>query len=352
MADQTQILIVLIAGIGDMILATQSIRAIRNAYPDAKIHILTSTESLPVAKNCRYINQVWCFPVRELQNNKYMIIAIFKLLFSLRKIHFNILVNFYRIHTYFGAFKMGLLSLLLKADNKTGHDNKGFGFFIDKKVPQNNFRDKHFADAMLSVAELAGGIPDTEGIEISCDIPENNWGALLNNQKENKPLLKIAINPGGARKNRRWSTKKYARTANLLADKFDADLFILGGPGEEKIAEEVQSEVKRNTVNLAGKLSINDLVWVISRMDLLITNDSAPMHIAAAVKTPVTAVFGPENPLLFGPYTSPELYRVVSSSVDCRPCRKKNCKNPDCLDLITPAQVFDKCVELLEINSE
>jgi ADP-heptose:LPS heptosyltransferase len=72
------------------------------------------------------------------------------------------------------------------------------------------------------------------------------------------------------------------------------------------------------------------------------------MHIAAATKTPIVAIFGPEDPKLFGPYTTPDLYRIVYKPMHCRPCDKKNCKSPLCLDQITPDDVLTACVELLQ----
>jgi ADP-heptose:LPS heptosyltransferase len=100
-------------------------------------------------------------------------------------------------------------------------------------------------------------------------------------------------------------------------------------------------------LNLAGKTSVDDLPYIMSRMDLLITNDSGPMHIAAATKTPLVALFGPEDPLLFGPYTSPELYRVIHKAVSCWPCGDKKCRSQSCLDLITAEDVLAACRELL-----
>ena len=106
--------------------------------------------------------------------------------------------------------------------------------------------------------------------------------------------------------------------------------------------------MRNKAIDLSGQLTLNDLVYIIDQMDLLVTNDSAPMHIAAAVKTPVVAIFGPEDLRLFGPYTTPDLYRIVFKDVDCRPCKKKDCKRPLCLDQITPEEVFEKCVEILK----
>jgi len=339
------ILVVLIAGIGDLILASRSIRAIRNRFQDAKIHLLTSTEAFPIAKSYPYIDHTWAFPIRELRKSKTYIFDILRLVRELRKIDFDIVVNLYRIFSSGGAIKLGLLFILLKSYVKIGHDNKGFGLFINRKVPPGTLKDRHFADAIMEIAQEAGGIPDDKGIEVFwSQEAESKWQHLF----ADPDIMRVAINPGGERANRRWNPDHYALVTDNLIDRFNARIFILGGPGEEKIAEEILIKMRNKAIDLSGQLTLNDLVYIIDQMDLLVTNDSAPMHIAAAVKTPVVAIFGPEDLRLFGPYTTPDLYRIVFKDVDCRPCKKKDCKRPLCLDQITPEEVFEKCVEILK----
>ena len=341
------ILIILIAGIGDLILASKSFRAIKNGNPNADIHLLTSTEAFPIARNFPYIDRVWAFPIRELRERKAYIFDVLRLVRELRKIDFNLIVNLYRIFSWRGAIRLGLLFLHLKAQSKVGQGYKGFGLFIDRKAPPGIFRDHHMADAMEEIALLAGGIRDDKGVEVYWDrTVQNKWDYLFSSQNRGKTKL-IGINPGGARYNRRWEPKRYAWVAEQLNEQYCAEIVLLGGPGEENLAAEIQKNMKRAATNLAGKLTLNDLVYIISRLDLLLTNDSGPMHIAAAIKTPVVAIFGPEDPRFFGPYTSHDLYRLLYKDIDCQPCKKKDCKRPLCLDQITPEEVFEKCVEIV-----
>ena len=163
------ILIVLVAGIGDLILASKSIRAIKNGYPDADIHLLTNSEAVPVAQNYRYVDYVWSFPIREMRKDKLHFLDIMKLALDLRKRKFDSAINLYIVGSWLGAIKMGFLFFLLGAKERMGHDSKGFGLFIDKKVPADAFQNRHFADAMLDIALLAGGVPDTKSIEIFWD---------------------------------------------------------------------------------------------------------------------------------------------------------------------------------------
>ena len=101
-------------------------------------------------------------------------------------------------------------------------------------------------------------------------------------------------------------------------------------------------------MNLAGRLSLEELPYAISRCDLLVTNDSGPMHVAAAMQVPVVAVCGPTDSRVFGPYTAPERHRLIQKAVRCRPCSKNDCPDPKCLTAISPEDVITAAGELLD----
>jgi ADP-heptose:LPS heptosyltransferase len=166
--DKTRpsILIVLIAGIGDMVLGSAGIRAVRNGYPNAEIHLLTSTEAASLAVNYTYIDYVHAFPIRELRKDKKYLFDIIRIIRDLRMTRFDLVLNLYRVGSLSGAVKMGLLFSMFKAKAKLGHDKYGFGLFLTKKVPAATFEGRHAADAMMEVAYRAGGIPDEKGIEV------------------------------------------------------------------------------------------------------------------------------------------------------------------------------------------
>ena len=348
-AERKNILIVVIAGIGDLILASKSIRALRNGHPDARMNLLTTTEAADLARYCPYLDKVWNFPARELRKDKKEIFRLPKLIQKLRKTDFHLVVNLYRAVSVVGALKMGVLFSALGGAQKVGHDHKGFGFFLDAKAPAGTFQNRHVVDAMVEIAELAGGMPDQEGIDIFWDgSREKEWDHLFRDKKG--PV--IGINPGSDIPSKRWRPENYARVADGLAGQFDGQIILLGGPGEEGIAGEIRKNMTREAINLAGKVTLNDLVGIINRLDLLVTNDSGPMHIGAATRTPLVAVFGPEDPKLFGPYASPDLFRVLYKEVACRPCAMKRCNNPICLDSIAPEEVLESCIQLLRSRKE
>ncbi len=348
-APQT-ILLIIIAGIGDFVMATKAIRAVRNGYPDAEIHVLASSEGAAIAQRHPGVDRVWAFPIREMRSDRFQIRTIIRLLRQLRRTRYDIAVNLFRVGSWAGSVKMGVFFSCLRARIKIGHASGPLRFFLDERLAPDAFTGKHVVDAMTDIAVAIGGRSDSGGLELSCrDESSGKWDAMFAPSIKDPQRLVIGINPGGDRPNRRWPATRFAMTAGALAARCGARLIIFGGPGEESIAQEIQDALNGAALNLAGRLNLRDLPFFISRCDLLITNDSGPMHMAAALKTPVVALFGPEIAEILRPYTSPDLYRVIQKPVECRPCNQSTCRTGLCLEAISPAEVVERSLELLNV---
>ncbi len=343
-----KILIVLIAGIGDVVLASPGIRALRNGHPDAEIHLLTSAEAAPLAVSCPYIDHVYSFPIRQMRKSKKFLFEMIEIAMVLRKIPFTAIVNLYQVCSFAGAAKMGLLFCLLRGESKFGHDRYGFGMFLDQGVAADAFTGRHVVEAMVDIAALAGGMPDQRGTEVFWnEETKAKWKDFFS---ETTGEIVVGINPGGDRENRRWRPDRFAGVAVQMVERYNARIVLLGGPTERHIAADIAGRIKYDVSDLSGKIQIEELPYVISRFDLLITNDSGPMHIAAATKTPLVVLFGPEDPTLFGPYTKPELCRVIYKGGPGLIGRKKNKAGISLLDRITPEDVFAASIELLGLR--
>ncbi len=342
-----RILIILIAGIGDLILASKAIRSIFNTGKGCvTISLLTSSEGALIAKAYPYFEKVYAFPIRELRTDKKRFLDIIELVKTLHRKEFDQIVNLYRISTRTGALKMGFLFSLLNAKVKIGHDRYGFGHFLTDVVPASTFEGRHVVDAMQEIALKTGAVLDDRGIEIfwNPDIAAK-WECIFAGLPG---TILIGINPGGDRANRRWAPERFARVATKLIERFNAQIILLGGPAERNIASAIESGIQSDVLNLSGSIPLDELPYIIGRLDLLLTNDSGPMHIAAATQTPLVALFGPEDPRLFGPYTTQDRYRVIQKEVPCRPCREKNCVRPLCLDRISTDEVLMAAIDLLK----
>jgi heptosyltransferase-2 len=159
---------------------------------------------------------------------------------------------------------------------------------------------------------------------------------------ENKTF---GINPGATYGSaKRWYPKEFAQVANHLG-KF-GDVIIFGGPGEEIIANDIEKDLTiTNYQNLAGKLTIKELCEYIGGLDGFITNDSGPMHIAAAYDIPIIAIFGPTDYTETSPWS--DKYKIVTKNLDCAPCKKRECPlgTHECMKSITANDVIKEIDE-------
>lgn len=161
----------------------------------------------------------------------------------------------------------------------------------------------------------------------------------------------IGINPGAAYgEAKRWYPERFVEVGKALAEQYDILLF--GGPKEINIANEIETKLKlqnvHNVKNLAGKTSVEELKNFIAGLRLFITNDSGPMHIAAAAQTPTVAIFGPTDHLETCQWANSKS-RIVRKPMACSPCKKRSCplKHHECMKLITSADVLKAVHEII-----
>ena len=172
--------------------------------------------------------------------------------------------------------------------------------------------------------------------------------SLLNSQKK-----LLGLNPGATYGSaKRWYPAYFAEVATALKDKFD--IVIFGGVGEKEICDEIEQILRQNgvvCVNLCGKTSIKELCENIANLDLFITNDSGPMHIAAAFKIPSVAVFGPTRFDETSPYGNKNA-KIVHLNLPCMPCMKRICplKTHECMKNLTPKMLLE-AINSLNLNA-
>ena len=169
---------------------------------------------------------------------------------------------------------------------------------------------------------------------------------ILHTEKKNKDGKNklLGINPGasfGIAK--RWYPKEFADVASDLSSQYD--IIIFGGPGEKDIAADIEKYLIENGVdnyqNLAAKTTIKELITQISYLDLFITSDSGPMHLAAAFQVPTVAIFGPTKDKETSQWMN-EKSIIVKKNLECQPCMKRTCplKHHNCMKLLKASDVL------------
>jgi len=218
--------------------------------------------------------------------------------------------------------------------------------FYDLAAPRASFHT-HAVDWYLSVLPLLG-VPVhknfiwlPERLEISAGIkrkwpdpPGTRW---------------IALQPGARWKNKRWPAPHFSKVVHRLAQKNPALRFaILGGKDEVALGEAIAQTTAERCVNLCGATSLPEMIEWVRRCDLLITNDTGPMHVAAAMNKPLIALFGPTEPRRTGPYG--QLENVLRIDLPCSPCMSSTCtfeKTDECLHALSPSLVIERVEKML-----
>ena len=161
----------------------------------------------------------------------------------------------------------------------------------------------------------------------------------------------LGINPGASYGSaKRWYPDRFAQVAKRLADEWSAKIVIFGGPGETAIAADIESRLNGIAVNVAGKTSMRELMALIKRCNFFITNDSGPMHIAAAFDVPLVAIFGSTDHTGTSPYSDKGV--VVRSDVECAPCKLRECPTDHrCMTSITSDDVVNAAFKLYKTIS-
>jgi lipopolysaccharide heptosyltransferase II len=156
----------------------------------------------------------------------------------------------------------------------------------------------------------------------------------------------IAINPVAKWETKLWSNQKFARLADELIDTYDAKILFTGGAGDRQTIQNIMSAMNSRAVNLAGDTTLNMLAALYEKMNLVVSTDTGPMHMAAAVGTPVVALFGPTAPWRTGPYGP--AHQAIQAGLDCSPCLKRRCETMECMKTISVKQVLDATFSLLK----
>jgi lipopolysaccharide heptosyltransferase II len=279
--------------------------------------------------------------------------GLLPLLGELRRQRYDQLLLLHHLTTLFGLAKYRLLVRLIRAGRAIGLDN-GRGVFLDVRVPDRGFGELHEVDYCLRVAEAAGAQPLADPrLEIALQPADHARAAELLGGSGSEW---IALHPGGGSFSlaRRWPAEEFAAVGRALAARTAAGLVIVGSEPDREPADELQRRLERRALDLVGRTSVKEAAAVLRRCRLLVSNDSGVVALAAAVGTPVVAIFGPSNDRAWGPYPPAE-HRVVRATLPCSPCfyrgkrlgTPQGCPTRDCLALVTPNMVVAAAGELL-----
>ncbi|OCL97527.1 ADP-heptose--LPS heptosyltransferase 2 [Aliarcobacter thereius] len=300
--------------LGDAIMATPAIQNIIKSYPDAKITLLGSYVSTQAYKDYPNIEKVVVDNTKQ-NGNRYL--NLIKLSKKLGK--FDIAISFRR------SFTSKFLLFLINAEKKLGYKR------LTKKEIHLAIRYNDFINKFLNIDNKVGDLK-------------------LYFDAFKYPKATLGINPGATYGSaKRWYPEEFAKLAIKLSKEYD--IVIFGGPNETEIANDIEQELIKNNItnykNLASKTTIPELIEKIAGLELFITNDSGPMHIAAAYKVKTISIFGPTKFTETNQWNNPNGI-IITKNLDCAPCMKRVCplKHHNCMKFIKASDVLEKIKEI------
>jgi heptosyltransferase-2 len=339
-----RILIRAVNWIGDAVMTTPAIGVIRQMFPQAEITILAN---LPVSKIFAphdWVDNVISFDQHGLHKG---ISGRFRLASEIRKHSFDaavILPN---------SFNSALIPWLAAIPVRVGKNSDGRGFMLtDCYVPEKGKPPCHEVEYYLELMRHFGIIGRVTKPQLFVSAGECRAAADLLITNGIKPDdFVLGINPGATYGSaKRWYPDRFAAVARRLSSEWAAKVVIFGGVGETEIAADIEKRIGGGALNLAGKTGVRELMALIRRCNFFVTNDSGPMHIAAALNVPLTAIFGSTDHVGTAPYS--RIATVVREPVDCSPCKLRECPvDHRCMTAVTADAVVAASIKLLEFNA-
>lgn len=325
-----KILIIQLQQLGDSLIFTPALRAIRKRYPSARIDLLVNSTSYDLYSKNQYINNFWI-----LKTDRMISYKMAKLLWKIRKENYECSV----LCATQIAFRYTLVSYFTGADKRVGLDWKGRGFLNTITAPFDE--SKFYIDLNLEIVRALGAEPDGKDLEIwHSDEDRRYIGGLLKDENIAGKGLLVCIHAGSNWQSRTWFPDRFAEVADFLVSDYNAQVIFSGRDKDKIIVDEIRAKMKRASISFVGKTDIRQLAALIERSGLFIGVDSGPQHIAVAVNTPSALVVSSACIRQFDrwrPLTDNQI--VVVHETSCAGCFKAFCDTRECMELITVDEV-------------
>jgi len=330
-----RVLIVRLDRIGDVLLSTPVIKAVREASPDGYIAVMVRRCAKEIVEGNPYLDEVIVYEKTGRERGIWRNLNFIR---QLRRKKFDIALVLH-------PTKRSHLIVSLAGIPETVGYNRKWGFLLTTRIPHTkHYGLKHEIDYALDLLRYTGLEPRDKSLYMPVNShSENMINGLFKENGINKNDVSIAVNPGASCISKRWSAAKFGKVAERLAEKYGAKIIVIAGVSDKRLGDEAASLVKKNCINLSGRTTISDVASILRRVKLFISNDSGPVHIACAVKTPVIAIFGRRDrglsPERWGPTGERDM--VLHKDVGCVECLAHNCrKGFQCLEAVTVDEVL------------
>lgn len=337
-----RLLVVRLDRLGDVVLSTPVLQALRAQWPQAFIAMLVAPACVDVVEGHPALNEVLTYDKTKAQRGLW---ATWRFAQRLRRLHFDTaLVLHPSNRSHWLVWEAGI-------PTRIGWDRKA-GWLLTHRLPHRKHEGRqHEAAYTLQLLELLGltGLTPQPVIPVHREAVRH-IAALLTGAGIGVQERVVALHPSASCISKRWMPERFAAVADQLQQAHGVKICLVTGPDDTVFAEQVAQHMRTPAVNLAGQLRVRELVALLQRSALLISNDSGPVHLAAAVGTPVVDLFGRNqaglSPLRWGPLGAGHV--ILHKEVGCVTCLAHNCDiGFKCLTAITTDEVYTAAVSIL-----
>ncbi|MFH1856220.1 MAG: glycosyltransferase family 9 protein [Candidatus Omnitrophota bacterium] len=351
----SKILVVNPYGIGDVLFMTPLIRQIKKSFPDAYLACLLGSRTKEILEMNPYVDEIFTFDkgLFDRSSFKNRIKILFPLLRKLRSKRFEVMIDISNAPEY--SF---LAKFFLGIKIRAGLDYKKRGRFLNRKIKLTGYEGKHVIEYYLDLIKLMGLEADDKKIDLYLTEEDEKFAAGFlkeNGVAEGEKLFGIV--PGGGKSwgdnavYKQWPVEKFALVGDEVYRCYGLRTIIFGGPDELELTNRTRKLIKHECINSCAKTGIRQSAALMGMCELVLANDSGPLHIAVSRGVKTVSIFGPVDEKVYGPYPPSDKHKVLTAAVDCRPCYRRfkfnKCASQKCLFNISPEEVFKAIVEIL-----
>ena len=342
-----RILLLRLERIGDLLMVLPAIADVQALAPDSQIDLVVGSWNADLARSIDPVRRVQLLDAAWLarEGQGLNLLSLLRAARRWRGVRYDLAINFEP------DARSNLLLAAAGAAWTAGYRNGGGGALLDVALDYDT-RAHKTDNARRLVSTIFGPTPtaqDAPTLIVPSEAHDNASRLLVGARGS-----LIGVHVSGGRAIKQWPPERFADVARRLVDRLGATVVLTGSGGDRTLVDSVKRVLPaENVIDVAGHLDLLTLAAVIERLDLLVTGDTGPMHLAVAVSTPVVAVFGPSDPARYAPRGPSD--RVVRVDLPCSPCNRirlppARCvgHTPDCLASISADSVFTAALSVLD----
>lgn len=345
-----RVLLMRLERIGDLLMVLGAIRDARAAWPAAEIDLAVGSWNLPIATLIPGISRVEAADAPWLArgNPNVSNAALIRQARQWRTRGYDLVVNFEP------DIRSNFLAWLTGAPRRHGYWTGGGGAFLTDALEYHPAAHVS-VNARQLIAHAAGSTTAGPDAPLHPRLtPPVDAVAAADRVLDGRTGPFIGVHASGGRESKQWHLDRFAAVARRLSETRGATIVLTGSTSDRPLVDAVRRELTGvSVIDASGSLDLPALAALLARLDLFVTGDTGPMHLAAAVGVPVVALFGPSNPARYGPLA--EHQRVIRIDLPCSPCGRvrlppERCRGhvPDCLDGISVDRVVAEALDLLD----